>query len=74
MCKETKIKLGKRIKYLRERNNISVKELSEKSGISKSNLIRIEKGLVNTGLITLAKISKVLNIHIQTSLFLCCFG
>lgn len=65
MCKETKIKLGKRIKYLRERNNISVKELSEKSGISKSNLIRIEKGLVNTGLITLAKISKVLNIKLS---------
>ena len=57
MCKETKIKLGKRIKYLRERNNISVKELSEKSGISKSHLIRIEKGLVNSALFTVAKIS-----------------
>ncbi|CCY62559.1 adenine-specific DNA methyltransferase [Clostridium sp. CAG:967] len=65
MCKETKIKLGKRIKYLRERNNISVKELSEKSGISKSHLIRIEKGLVNSALFTVAKISIALKVKLH---------
>ena len=65
MCKETKIKLGKRIKYIRERNNISVKELSEKSGISKSHLIRIEKGLVNSALFTVAKISIALKVKLH---------
>lgn len=65
MSKEFRIKLGNRIKYLRKKNNISLKEAAEKAKISKSNLIRIEKGLVNTGLITLAKISKVLNIKLS---------
>lgn len=65
MSKEFRIKLGNKIKYLRKKNNISLKEAAEKAKISKSNLIRIEKGLVNTGLITLAKISKVLNIKLS---------
>ena len=65
MSKEFRIKLGNRIKYLRKKNNITLKEAAEKAKISKSNLIRIEKGLVNTGLITLAKISKVLNIKLS---------
>lgn len=65
MSKDFKIKLGNRIKYLREKNNLSLKETAEKARISKSNLIRIEKGLVNAGLITLAKISRGLNVKLH---------
>lgn len=65
MSKDFKIKLGNRIKYLREKNNLSLKEAAEKSRISKSNLIRIEKGLVNAGLVTLAKISRGLNVKLH---------
>lgn len=65
MSKDFKIKLGNRIKYLREKNNLSLKEAAEKARISKSNLIRIENGLVNTGLINLAKISKALNVKLH---------
>ena len=65
MSKDFKIKLGNRIKYLREKNNLSLKEAAEKSRISKSNLIRIEKGLVNAGLVTLAKLSRGLNVKLH---------
>ncbi|CDE88919.1 TPA: XRE family transcriptional regulator [Candidatus Gastranaerophilales bacterium HUM_20] len=65
MSKDFKIKLGNRIKYLREKNNLSLKEAAEKSRISKSNLIRIEKGLVNAGLVTLAKVSRGLNVKLH---------
>ena len=65
MSKDFKIKVGNRIKYLREKNNLSLKEAAEKSRISKSNLIRIEKGLVNAGLVTLAKISRGLNVKLH---------
>lgn len=65
MSKDFKIKLGNRIKYLREKNNLSLKEAAEKSRISKSNLIRIEKGLVNAGLVTLAKVSIGLNVKLH---------
>ena len=65
MSKDFKIKLGNRIKYLREKNNLSLKEAAEKSRISKSNLIIIEKGLVNAGLVTLAKVSRGLNVKLH---------
>lgn len=65
MSKDFKIKLGNRIKYLREKNNLSLKEAAEKSRISKSNLIRIEKGLVNAGLVTLAKVNRGLNVKLH---------
>ena len=59
-------KLGLHIKKLREKRNVSIKELSKKTGIRKDYLNKIEDGSAYGVLIErhLLKISKILKISL----------
>ena len=58
-------KILEQIKYCRERRNISLSELSSKSGISYSYLLQLEKGLkTNPSLNTLEKLCNALDVNI----------
>lgn len=56
--------VGKRIRELREQNNLSQQELANKANMELSQLNRIELGKVNTGISHLGAISKALNVPI----------
>lgn len=56
---------GSRIKYLRNLQNLTAKELAEKAGIKASHLCKIEKGETSIQLNTLDKISKALDKRID---------
>ena len=58
-------KLGKRIKYLRERAHLTQEKLAEKCGISLDYLGKIEVCINKPGLKTLIKISDALDIPIK---------
>lgn len=62
-------KLGKRIKELRKANNMTIKDLSEKSGVGQSTISEIETGKAkNPKSETLAKIANALNVTVDTLL------
>jgi transcriptional regulator with XRE-family HTH domain len=58
------IKLGKKIKEIRLKNNISQVELANNCDFEKSNMNRIEAGRANTTIVTLRKIAVALNIKV----------
>jgi transcriptional regulator with XRE-family HTH domain len=58
---EQPIELGLTIKSLRKKNRITLKELSEKSGISFSQIAKIEKGIHTPSKETLKKLAKGLS-------------
>lgn len=70
MYQEVSLKeqIGKRIRYYRESNGMSLKDLSEKTGIRPEYLRKIENGTASR--ITLVKIEKIINVF---GLDLCCF-
>lgn len=59
--KNLQIKIGKRIKLLRENNNISQQELAFLCDFEKSNMSRIEAGNTNPTIYTIYKIAKALD-------------
>ncbi len=62
---ELYIKLGKRIKFLRENAHLTQEKLAELSGISLDYLGKIEVNINKPGLKTLIKISNALNLPIK---------
>ena len=62
---ELYIRLGKQIKFLRERANLTQEKLAELSGISLDYLGKIEVNINKPGLKTLIKISNALNLPIK---------
>ena len=58
------IKIGKKIKEIRELKGISQQVLAAKCNFEKSNLSRLESGKVNSTISTLEKVSKALEIDI----------
>ncbi len=60
--------VGKRIKELRKEQNLTMDELSLKSGVSKSMLSQIESDQTNPTIATVWKIASGLNITFQTLL------
>jgi transcriptional regulator with XRE-family HTH domain len=58
-------KLGKKIKQLREQENISQTQLAYECGISQVQVSRIETGEINTTIGTLSLIAKVLRVSIK---------
>ena len=62
---ELYIRLGKQIKFLRERANLTQEKLAELSGISLDYLGKIEVNINNPGFKTLIKISNALNLPIK---------
>ena len=65
--KDTKflILLGKRIKKLRKEKKISQAQLSFEADIQISQISRIERGLINTSVLSLNNISKTLDINLK---------
>lgn len=51
------------LKELREERNLSQSKLAEESKLSRSYIVRLEKGERNPTIETLFRISKTLNIH-----------
>ena len=58
-------KLGKRIKFLREKAHLTQEKLAEKSGISLDYLGKIEVNINKPGLKTLLKLSNALSVSIK---------
>ncbi len=58
------IEVGKKIQAKRKELNLSQETLSFDADIPRNQIGRIERGEINTSLITLFKISKALNIDI----------
>ncbi len=56
--------IGLKIRELREREKLTIQELSDKLDIEYSNLIRIEKGRTNVTIGTLLKLCQVLNVKL----------
>ena len=57
--------IGKRIKYLRLKKNLTQELLADKSGLSLDYIGKIEVCINKPGFRSLIKISKALNIHIK---------
>ena len=55
--------LGKKIKQLREEQEISQRQLAFEANIPETQVRRIEKGQINTGISTIAAITKALGVH-----------
>ena len=53
---DIQIKIGKRIKELREKRKFTQEELAEKSGLNRTFLIHVEKGRRNVSVKSLEKI------------------
>lgn len=54
---------GKHLKNLRNRAGVSQEELAYSSGISLSQIARIETGRINPTLCTITTLAKFLNVH-----------
>lgn len=53
--------IGKRIAELRAEKKLSLQELSDKSGVTKANISRIENGKYNVGIDVLTKLAEAIN-------------
>lgn len=58
-------RLGRRIRLLREEQNLSKVQLAFELNTSESSIRRMEKGQVNIGAVTLYRLSVVLNIPLS---------
>jgi transcriptional regulator with XRE-family HTH domain len=65
---DTKLLLGKRIRYLRRLDDLSQEDLAEKAGVSHKYLGEIERGKANLTIDIAEKIAKAFNIE-MTDLF-----
>jgi len=59
------IRIGMKIKELREEKNISQQDLAATCNFEKSNMSRIEAGRTNITIGTLLKISEALNVKLN---------
>ncbi|MBS7252998.1 helix-turn-helix domain-containing protein [Flavobacterium branchiicola] len=57
------VNLGIHIRQLREKKDLSQQDLADDSGMSKSQIARIETAKINTSVKTLVKIANGLNIE-----------
>ena len=65
MDKENFLKLGSKIKYLRNRNKLSQFDISLKTGLTTRSISRIETGKIDPKYSTLVKIAEALNVEIK---------
>ena len=61
--------LGIHIRQLREKKNMSQQDLADDSGITKSQIARIERAKINTTVRTLIKIANALEIEPKDLLY-----
>lgn len=62
---EDRLRIGNRIREIREEQHLEAKSLAQKSGIDAANLSRIEKGRYSVGLDVLSKIAHALGYKID---------
>jgi transcriptional regulator with XRE-family HTH domain len=62
---ELLIRIGKKIKELRLAQNLTQDQLAFEAGIIRSQIVRIERGKLNSRITTLSAISKVLDTTID---------
>ena len=60
-----RIRIGQRIREIRQNNSISQEILAEMTGLKQANIARIESGRYSTGLDILAKIATALGCDID---------
>lgn len=65
MSKKFLKNIGKNIKELRKEHNLSQEKLAEKIGISRNYMGMIERAEVNIPILTMYKISNVLNVKVN---------
>lgn len=66
MTKEKLLKaLGKKVKALREAKGLSQYALSDESGISRSQIVRLENGDLNCTIATLLSIAQALEVEVK---------
>lgn len=64
MSNSFKVKFGEKIKELRQKEKITQEELSFRSGVSRSHIGMIEKGLRDVSLNCIYKLSRALKVPI----------
>lgn len=62
---QVRMRLCKTLKRARTCKEMSQMELSEKSGVARSNIARIEGGNLNTGLDTIIKLCEALDCSLE---------
>lgn len=62
---QVRMRLCKTLKRARTGREMSQMELSEKSGVARSNIARIEGGNLNTGLDTIIKLCEALDCSLE---------
>ena len=65
MTMDERLRIGARIKELRERKGLTQTQLAEKTGYSQSNIWRIENGKYSVGLDILAVIARALDAMVE---------
>ena len=60
-----RVRIGKRIRELREAHKMEARDLAILTGIDAANLSRIEQGKYSTGLDVLSRIAIILNAHLD---------
>jgi transcriptional regulator with XRE-family HTH domain len=60
------IKIGLRIKEIRKGQNLSQSQLAFEAGLTRSQIVRIEKGKINTSVSQLFVIAKALDVDIKS--------
>lgn len=58
-------KVGERVRFLREKAELSQFQLSIKADIPKNQIGRVERGEINTSLVTLGRIADALDVKIN---------
>lgn len=66
--KEILILMGSRLKKIREKGGLSLKDLSITSGIDLSKIAKIEKGQINVTIVTFYHLCKGLGVDFQRTL------
>jgi DNA-binding Xre family transcriptional regulator len=62
---DERVRIGTKIKELRQKQNIDAKTLARRAGIDASNLSRIEQGRYSVGFDVLSKIANALNAQVD---------
>ncbi len=62
---DVRLRIGQRIKELREKTNMSQKDLSYSSDLDRSYIASIESGQRNVSIVNIEKIAKALNVSIK---------
>lgn len=56
------IRLGAQIRRIRQEHHLGLEELADRAGLHRTHLWKIEKGQLNAGIISLARLARVLDL------------